>query len=72
MFYTLGHSFKAVDPSNLKFLYESLKDLVLGHIENCELSSKGVTLAAWRLFIFRHEAQNCYNSKKSCSVSPKL
>lgn len=38
-----------------------VKELILGYIENCELSSVGVTLAAWWIFVFRHEAQTCYH-----------
>lgn len=32
MFYTSGYSFEVVDPSNLKFVQESLKELVFGHM----------------------------------------
>lgn len=38
MLYTLGYSFKTLDASNLKFVQGSLKELVLGHIQNSEFS----------------------------------
>ncbi|CAI5670266.1 unnamed protein product [Oreochromis niloticus] len=40
------------DICSLKFLQESLKELVLGYRENCEFSLKGVTPAAWRTLRF--------------------
>lgn len=72
MFYTLRYSFKVVEQNHLKFGQESLKELVWHCLKNCDFSSKGVTLAAWRISMVRHEQMNGCKSNTHSPICTKL
>ena len=50
----------------------NLKAFAMLNCEDLEFSLKGVSVAAWRISMIRHEKWSCYNSHIQCPICPKL